>query len=1311
MATFPIGVKPPLRLLIADSRIQGLARTNADKSSRVRKTIASFLTCLVLWHGPGALAQNPVQIPAGSIAAKQFWWLVVQTGCAASSFLVGARGDSPDEVITKLVPQVNAVFAACGFTDRLTAQPCVPPTVVGHTGPIPVGEYQSTIGDDLIGDRVGTFNNGAKTATTAVAEVSNWRCPVQDVFPNGFTRTIDFFIAIQATCPCGSSVGNYTSDGRQILCIRENGPSACPEKNVGLCVAGGTYLGNPINPGTGVACKVEDSVDYVGTANGQTLDRLKRTYSSLATSAPPGSFGRIWRHSFDRRIQWQGSNTVLAVRHDGRILFFELVNNAWTPDADVSDRLVRLVDGGGNHLGWEYVNADSDEHEIYDTSGRLLKVSTRSGLTQTLAYSDGTATPPRGGVIEGTTTALPAGSLLRAIGPYGRELGFSYDQKLRTSQVTDSAGGITRYTYNADGMLSSATFPDGAVRTYLYNEPANTAGRSLPTALTGITDENGARFATYKYDSSGRAISTEHAGGVERVTLTYGTNTTAEIDAIGTQRTYAFQSTVGVAKNTALTQPDGSDGGSAGNATTYDANGNVASRTDFNGNRTNYAYDPARNVETSRTEGLAAGGGVTPQTRTITTEWHPTFRLPTRIAEPLRITTDVYDTEGTQCGARGGLCSRSIQATTDATGAQGLSGTPSGAPRTWTYTYNANGSPLTIKGPRTDVSDVTTYTYYTDNDADAGKRGNVATITNAAGHLTSITAYNAYGQPTTIIDANGMTITLAYDARQRLTSRNSGGEITTYAYDSVGQLTKVRLPDGSFLSYTYDAAHRLTGMQDNLGNSVTYTLDVMGNRTLEQVFDPANALAQQRSRVYNNLNRLFRELGAQNQTTTYTYDNQGNVVSVKDPLNNITANQYDALNRLKQVTDPNLGVTQYAYNGLDALTQVSDPRSLVTGYTVDGLGNLTQQSSQDTGTAVNTYDAAGNLLTQTDAKGQVTAYAYDALNRVTLITFNDGSKQTYAYDQGANAKGRLSSITETNAASAVTNQIAYAYDVHGRVTSETRTVGGVQYLLAYAYDSAGRLTGLTYPSGRTVTYAFDPLGRVNQVTTTKDSQSHVVVSSVLYQPFGGVKGYTLGNSQVYSRSLDLDGRISSYTLGPQSFGLGYDAASRIQFISEFANPANANTYDYDGLDRLTQAVTPSTPYAYSYDAVGNRMSRSAGTSTDTYAYSSSSNRIASIQTSSGPRSFVFDANGSTTADGQNTYAYDPRGRMVQATSSLGATAYQVNALGQRVRKTNSLGDTVFHYDARGRLIAETDPAGALGRELIYLGDIPVAVVQ
>jgi RHS repeat-associated protein len=782
-----------------------------------------------------------------------------------------------------------------------------------------------------------------------------------------------------------------------------------------------------------------------------------------------------------------------------------------------------------------------------------------------------------------------------------------------------------------------------------------------------------------------------------------------ETDPLGQVRLYSNARLHGVPRTTAITGPACPSCGPA--AQTFDANGNVASRTDWNGNRTNYAYDLSRNLETSRTEGLTSSGGLTPQTRTVSTAWHPSFRLPTQIAEPLRITTNVFDADDTQCGARGALCSRTVQATSDATGAQGFSASPVGLARTWTYTYNANGSVLSADGPRTDLSDLTTYTYHPNDDPEPGRRGNLASITNAAGHATQFSAYNAHGQPTTIVDPNGLVTILSYDARQRLTSRSVGGETTSYAYDGVGQLTRVTLPDGSYLSYTYDSAHRLTGIADNQGNRIAYTLDAMGNRTREEVFDPANALAQTRSRVYSNLNRLLQELGAAGQVTEYGYDSQGNVASVKDPLAKVTANQYDALNRLVRVTDPALGVTQYGYNSLDALTQVADPRGLVTGYTVDGLGNLALQQSPDTGTTASTYDAAGNLLTQTDAKGQTTTYLYDALNRVASITFADGSKQLYAYDAGANALGRLNSITELDPASQATSSIAYAYDQKGRVASESRTVAGVAYATAYAYDAAGRLAGMTYPSGRSVAYAFDSLGRVAGISTTKDGQTQVVVQAVTYHPFGGVKGYLLGNGQSYVRGFDQDGRVASYSLGATTYALGYDAASRIAFIADLNAPANSSTYAYDSLDRLTQAVAPGTPFAYTYDAVGNRLSKTVGAATDTYTYSATSNRIASIVPASGPqRNFVFDANGSTTSDAVNQYAYDARGRMVQALSTVGSSAYQVNALEQRVRKTNVLGDSVFHYDTQGRLIAETDAAGALRREVLYLGDMPVAAV-
>jgi RHS repeat-associated protein len=194
--------------------------------------------------------------------------------------------------------------------------------------------------------------------------------------------------------------------------------------------------------------------------------------------------------------------------------------------------------------------------------------------------------------------------------------------------------------------------------------------------------------------------------------------------------------------------------------------------------------------------------------------------------------------------------------------------------------------------------------------------------------------------------------------------------------------------------------------------------------------------------------------------------------------------------------------------------------------------------------------------------------------------------------------------------------------------------------------------------------------------------------------------------------VDSDGRISSYSLGAASYGIDFDLASRITGIAETGNPPNTNTYGYDLLDRLTSAILPSTTYGYSYDGVGNRLTKAVGAGTDTYTYSSTSNRIATLTPSSGPaRSFTLDPNGSTTADGLNTYTYDVRGRMVQAVSSLGTTTYQVNALRQRVRKTNTLGDRVFHYDSQGHLIGESTAAGAILKEYIWLGDMPLAVVD
>ncbi len=1095
------------------------------------------------------------------------------------------------------------------------------------------------------------------------------------------------------TCATGAEFDHFYSR----CCLKGWGSTAVgcvpvnPATNLGKCTScPSPARGNPIN--VSVGNKFEAETDYTGT--GVYPLQFVRYYNSLATVTSNLSVGIGWTHNFARRIDMFGNPIEVyaeSLRPDGRKIRFYRSGNLWAPLNNVTEQLQAILDAGGNRTGWTLVMPDTDEVETYDASGNLISIANRAGVLQTLAYSD--ATTP-------TTVAPHAGMLIGVADNFGRQLNFIYDSIGRITTMTDPAGSVYRYGYSTpvyDGVtvnsvpanvLVSVTYPDNKIRTYVYNELANTSNTQLLTALTGIVDENGSRFATYKYDAQQRAIDSSHAGGANHVAVQYNANGTATVtDGQGNVVNYNFNVAFGVNNIASASGPGDGVGGTSN--TLRDANGFPTSQTDWNGNRTNYVYD-TRGLENSRTEGLTSSGGTTPQTRTIATTWHPTFRLPTLITEPGRTTAMSYDTSGN-------LLTRTITDTVLNTS------------RTWTYTYNANGQMLTMDGPRTDVNDVTTYTYYDNNDPDHGKAGNLATTTNALGQTTQITAYNTHGQPLTIVDPNGLETDLTYDPRMRLTSRTVGGETTGYTYDGVGQLTKVTLPDGSFLAYTYDAAHRLTQIADSLGNTIVYTLDAMGNRIQEQVFDPTNALAQTRSRVYSSLNRLSQEIGALGQTTTYAYDNQGNVTSIDGPLPgtvDVTTNSYDALNRLTRMTDPNTGQVNYGYNALDQMTSVQDPRNLTTSYGYDALNNLNQRTSPDTGATQNTYDSAGNLLTQIDAKGQTTSYTYDALNRVASISYatDPTLNVAFTYDQGTYGVGRLTGIAD------ISGTIAYAYEIHGRLATETRVISNVTYTTSYSYDNAGRLASITYPGGREIAYSRDALGRINGITTTKSNVTQTLVTTVSYRPFGPEETFTFGNSQTYVRGFDQDGRIAAYTLPNQTLAVGYDNASRITSLTDVATPSNVLNFNYDLLDRLTNFVAPSFTQSFGYDAVGNRTSQTIGPNSYTNSYAGASNRITA---SSGPtpKSYTFDANGSIVADTVNQYAFDARGRLNQATTAAGVSQYLINTLGQRVKKSAGGTDSVFHYDSGGRLISETDLQGNVLKEYVYLNDIPLAVLK
>ncbi|MDP2870069.1 MAG: DUF6531 domain-containing protein [Methyloversatilis sp.] len=310
-------------------------------------------------------------------------------------------------------------------------------------------------------------------------------------------------------------------------------------------------------------------IDFFRTYNSLST---RAGYTELITGSPSGlmPLGIGWTFDYQQQIRLPSGSTTTAwsIRAGGRVLTFQVSGSTWNPEADVSDRLIELKNSSGVRTGWRYWDAAEERTETFDALGKLESVRERDGTVRTVTYSDGTdgSVSGNGGFAldasgNPTTTVLPAGRLLRVQDSQGQKLTFGHDASGRIVKVTNSASQSVRYGYDAANQLTTVTYPDSTVRTYHYNEAAHTGGANLPGALTGITDENGARFATYQYNSDGRAIGESLAGGADAATLAYTQNINRNVtqtvvtDALGTARTYSFATQFGVTRSTGVSQP------------------------------------------------------------------------------------------------------------------------------------------------------------------------------------------------------------------------------------------------------------------------------------------------------------------------------------------------------------------------------------------------------------------------------------------------------------------------------------------------------------------------------------------------------------------------------------------------------------------------------------------------------------------------------------------------------------------------------------------------------------------------------------
>jgi YD repeat-containing protein len=584
------------------------------------------------------------------------------------------------------------------------------------------------------------------------------------------------------------------------------------------------------------------------SASSGTSDRCYRT---VATEYGPDGVQRQTNYCFP--FANTGAAKVHLYRKNGNRDVYSYSSGIATPlDPDNKRQLTRLPAGATlDDLAWK-LQENADTTMYFDGRGKLRKRVFGNG--QFLTYTYSTIDTP-------TLVAPKAGLLLEMKDQYNRSLQFVYNPLGLVSELTDPAGGKISYQYGeasgncpADEVLScrrltSVTYQDGKTRRYHFNESSNVPASLIAGAggkkayLTGLTDENDVRLGNYKYDASGRVVSSGWGGN--DYLYAYGSAQTTITNPSGAQNVETFLNVAGSNRLVSTSQPAGSGCIPAVSKQSHDGYGNVISRTDWNGIKTDYTYEIARGLETKRIEAVG-----TADARTVTTEWFPTMAFEKTVAEPKRITSYERD-------ANGRVLTQSVQATTDLTGSAGLAATKVGIIRKSVFTYNELGQILTSKGPRTDIDDTTVFAY------DA--QGNLETETNALGHVTRFSDYDAHGHVRRMTGPNNVVTTIDYYPRGWVRSRTVTAQginrITSYEYDGVGQLTKTILPDNSTMNYVYDNVHRLADIYDSLGNTIHYTLDAMGNRTKEEVKDSTGALTLQVNREFDALNRLKLQTG------------------------------------------------------------------------------------------------------------------------------------------------------------------------------------------------------------------------------------------------------------------------------------------------------------------------------------------------------------------------------------------------------------------------------------------------------------------
>ncbi|MBM7615103.1 RHS repeat-associated core domain-containing protein [Alkaliphilus hydrothermalis] len=579
-----------------------------------------------------------------------------------------------------------------------------------------------------------------------------------------------------------------------------------------------------------------------------------------------------------------------------------------------------------------------------------------------------------------------------------------------------------------------ATLDDGAGITYTYDSM---------NRLSIIKNPQGAVVQKNIYDINGNIVKVIDGQGYLSATTDSG--------RYGVEYTYDIGSRV-----VNITTPEAKTNSKTSVSFTYDAQNNILTQQDAEGNITTYERDPwGRATRVIDAEGISeyyqydfAGNVVMSKDGKENTTYYNynSLNLVSSITDPSNQTIIyLYDKEG-----------RRVKEI-DRNG------------NTINYHYNRDNN-LTLRQVE-GTQDVESYYY--------NKDGTLLAAANSNGIDVFEYTLGGYLKRKS---RNGETqLDYTYNKNGNVTGVTTMGKTTNYTYDVLGRLDTVSEGSSLLATYTNNVDNTIATINYNTGINITYGYDRDKNITSILQKDPQGG-------VINNL--------------TYTYDLRGNQLS-KDENNETTIYTYDKINRLKTVEYPTAAVESFTYDNAGNRTQKQLGQDTTT-YEYDSRNRLTKSMANDIITTYD-YDNNGNLLTETTGT-EITSYTYDGFNRTLGVEKPNGSYQYNHYDamglrvgmtengvhhefifSGGNVVGEINSNTEAFTKyvrgygllameDPKSNTNYYLNNEHGDVINLVKGTGEI--LNDYQYDAFGNTTSYTEKVANRFKYAGEQFDNI-----------------------------------------------------------------------------------------------------------------------------------------------------------------------------------------------------------------------------------------